>query len=153
MAISIAMLLLVVSIPIFSHATSQKNSVASEAGLVSSFIVRAQNYAYHPDSPEATAYKVDVSKGDSGVLELKRLIKSTNVGGSDNMDDPQNNPIDSLNLTSSTVSPSAAKIIFSAQSGKAQNVANLILQVVSKKDNTIKDIVTISPNGSVNVTQ
>ena len=151
MAISIAMLLLAISIPIFNRETSQENSLASESELVSAFIVRAQNYAYHPDSPNATAYKIDASEGNNGILQLKRLIKNPNDSGSSNIDDPQNNPVDTLTLSSSTISSPAANIIFSAQSGKPQNISELT--VTSKKNNSLTATVTIYQNGSVDVSQ
>ena len=56
-AVSISVLLLGVSIPMFSKNTKSQN-LANEADTISAFYQRARNFAFHPERVDVDGYKV-----------------------------------------------------------------------------------------------
>jgi len=151
-AISISLLLIGVSIPIFVREAGGK-PVEKEAQSVASFIDRARNYAFHPEDASANYYGIQVSADGKKITIVKNISTATPTASATPSAQPSVVPTsEELILVNSNITQQGKTILFKAFSGEPiGEPADNTLEVKMNKDPSKKAFVTINSTGNINV--
>jgi len=145
-AISIALLLIVSSVIVFSR-SSNISAAKTDAEQLSTLISKARNYAANPEDENAKGYGVKFVNEKTAEI-YKFLPESTS--------EELLNPPDTLVLTNSKMS-NFGYVFFEVPSGKYSNSSNesKIIGFTSKKKFFSPEstaVLTIGPNGETSIT-
>lgn len=140
-AVSIAVMLLGVSIPMFSKNAKSQN-LANEAETVSAFYSRARNLAFHPERKEIDGYQVggiDCNGNKCDQLAIEAI--------SENVDPVE---IDNLLMPNVTIEiPS--DIIFDVGNGKTNLATTQTVKVYFKGNASKYILIKINSAGNIDV--
>jgi prepilin-type N-terminal cleavage/methylation domain-containing protein len=152
-AISVSLLLIGVSIPIFVREAGGK-PVEKEAQSVASFVDRARNYAFHPEDASANYYGIQISQDGKKITIVKNISTATPTASATLSPQPSVVPTsEELILVNSNITQQGKIIMFKAFSGEPDfgEPADNTLEVKMDKDPSKKAFVTINSTGNINV--
>lgn len=144
-AVSISVLLLGVSIPMFSK-NSKSQNLANEADAISAFYQRARNFAFHPDRVGVDGYEV---VGENCVTNKCDQLVIYAVSGA------VQDEVDALLTPNVTIEmPSGAgSIMFAVGDGKTNSASTETLKVYFKGNSGNYLLININKAGNVDVAQ
>lgn len=146
-AISISILMMGVSIPIFVHQAKTSN-LETSARTVEEFVLRGKNYAQNPDREFPSLYTVVLKNGANNQLNAKIKVSFRPVGS--NADDPiSTEEIDQINIANTAiVSPDEVSVSFKPTTGEASEAYSF--QVKSSNSSETKTI-SVNTSGMVEI--
>lgn len=147
-ALGITMLLLMISIPIFTKQAKVGNVEAS-ARVAEGFINRARNFAFNPNREFPVSYRVDLNSADG------KTIQATIYGDyyltQDQTGVPLEEVVDQLSIAGAWVSSGAASITFKPVTGEVINSSVMPITIKSVNSDNAKQI-AVNSLGNVEVT-
>lgn len=151
-AVSISVLLMGISIPMFSK-NSKSQNLANEADAISAFYGRARNLAFHPDRKDVDGYGVKGENCTVGKDKCDRLVLYAAVGA-------VQDEVDILPMSNVTIEMARDEddrdkvfdIVFAVGDGMANFLSTKTLKV-NFKGNEDKLLININSTGSIDVVQ
>lgn len=142
-AVSISVILLGVSIPIFSR-NAKNQELTNEAEAISAFYSRARNYAFHPERVDVASYKV-VGENCRSKGCNRLAIYAISSGG-------DSNQVDDL-LMPDIIIEVPGDISFNVGDGKADVVSTEVVEISFKDNSKVKAKIEINSIGNIDVVQ
>lgn len=141
-AVSVAMLLLGVSIPLFSKNARNQNLI-NEAEAIAGFYSRARNYAFHPERIKVEQYVVDGDNCTADVCD-QLVIKAIPEDSADPVE------IDRISMPAVNIEV-PGQIAFEVGSGKTNIAGTKTVKIYFKSGDSQEIKIEINNSGNIDV--
>lgn len=141
-AVSVAMLLLGVSIPLFSE-NARNQDLINEAEAIAGFYSKARNYAFHPERVKVRQYAVEGDNCTADVCD-QLVIKAISEDSADPVE------IDRISMPAVNIEM-PGQIAFEVGSGKTNIAETKIVKIYFKSGDSQEINIEINNSGNIDV--